>query len=57
MNKLSLDYPAHILLLLQSVKDFTFGAFKGFLNGIFVLLATYGIASQPHETLHISRDH
>ena len=44
MKKLSLAYPAPILVLLQNVQDFTYGAFMGFICGIFVHLATPHIA-------------
>ena len=44
MKKLSFAYLAHILVLVQNVQDFTYGAFKGFLCGIFVHLATPHIA-------------
>ena len=45
MKKLSLDYPAQILVLLHSVQDFTYGAFRGFLCGVFVHLESHHIAS------------
>ena len=57
MKKPSLDYPADTLVLLQSLQDFTYLAFKGFLCGIFVHLATQHIPSQSFETLHTSPNH
>ena len=52
MKKLSLAYPAPILVALQNVQDFTYGAFKGFLCGIFVHLARPYITLKSLETLH-----
>ena len=52
MKKLSLAYPAPILVVLQNVQDFTYGAFKGFLCGVFVHLATPHIPSKSLEILH-----
>ena len=57
MKKLSLAYPAPILVLLQNVQNFTYGAFKGFICGMFIYLATLHIASKLLETLPTSLNH
>ena len=44
-------------MFLQSVQDFTGIAFKDFLCGVFVHLATHHIASELFETLHTSPNH
>ena len=52
MKKPSLECPAHILVLLQSLKDFTYLAFEDFLCNIIVYLATQHIPSQSFKPLH-----
>ena len=42
-EKISLQYLAHILVVLQRLKDFTYIAFKGLLCGNFVDLAVHHI--------------
>ena len=56
-KKISLDYRAQILVLLQSFKDFTYIALKGLLCGIFVYLGSHHIESKSFETLHKSPNH
>ena len=54
MKKLSLEYSTHILVLFWSLPDFTSIAFKGFLCGIFVHVATHHTASRSLEIFHAS---
>ena len=53
-KKPSLELVGHIIVVLQSLKDFTYVAFKGFLCFIFVYLAVHHIASKSFETFHTS---
>ena len=50
----SLEFLAHIIVVLQSLQDFTYLAFKGFLCFNFVDLAVHHIASKSFETFHPS---
>ena len=54
IKKPSLELVGHIILVLQSRKDFTYLAFKGFLCFNFVYLAVHHIASKSFETFHTS---
>ena len=50
----SLEFLAHIMVVLQSQQDFTYLAFKGFLCFNFLDLAVHDIASKSFETFHTS---
>ena len=50
--ELSFDYPAHILMVLQSLQDFTYVTFKGFVCAHFLDLAMHHIEWEPFDTLH-----
>ena len=52
LKKLNLDYSAEILLLLQSILDFTYMACKGLLCGIFAHLESHHIELKSFATLH-----
>ena len=54
IKKLSLEYFAHILVVFQGLKDFTYIAFKGLIYGNFVDLAIHHIESTSFETFHAS---
>ena len=54
MKKLSLDNLAHILVLWQTVQDFTYIPFGGFVYGIFVHLATRYTAWKSFQILQAS---
>ena len=54
MKKLSLEYSTHILVLFWSLPDFTCIAFKVFLCGMFVHVATHHTASRSLEIFHAS---
>ena len=54
VKKLSLEYFAHILVVFQGLKDFTYIAFKGLLCGSFVDLAIHHIEWTSFETFHAS---
>ena len=51
-KKLTLDYLEHILLLWQTLHDFTYMPFKTFLSGILVDLITHYTALKSFEILH-----
>ena len=53
-KKLTLDYLEHILLLWQTLHDFTYMPFKGFLSDILVHLGSRHTASKSFEILHAS---
>ena len=53
-KKLTLDYLEHILLLCQTLHDFTYVPFKGFLSDILVHLGSGHTASKSFEILHAS---
>ena len=57
MKKITLDYQRHILVLLHSVLEFSYIAFRAFTCGIFGDLATDHNASKSLETLHTSPKH
>ena len=54
MKKRSLDNLAHILVLWQTLQDFTYIPFSGFVYGIFVHLATRYTASKSFQILQAS---
>ena len=54
MKKLSLEHSTHILVLFWSLPDFTSIAFKGFLCGMFVHVATHHTTSRSLEIFHAS---
>ena len=56
-KKLTLDYLEHILVLWQTLHDFTYMPSKAFLSGILVDLATHHTASRSFEILHASSNH
>ena len=53
-KKPCLELVGHIIVVLQSPKDFTYVAFKGFLCFNFVYLAVHHIASKSFETFRTS---
>ena len=54
MKKLSLDYLAHILVIFQSLQDFTYLASNGLLYRILVDLASHHIVTKSFENLQES---
>ena len=54
LKKTSLELLGQIIVVLQSPKDFTYLAFKGFLCFNFVYLAVHHIASKSFETFQTS---
>ena len=54
IKKLSLEYFAHILVVFQGLKDFTYITFKGLIYGNFVDLAIHHIEWTSFETFHAS---
>ena len=57
MKNLSLQYPSHVFMVLQSLNDSMYIAFKGILCGDFVHLAIHHIESTSFETFHASLNH
>ena len=57
MKKVSLEWPSHIFVLLQSLQDFTYIAFKDLLCGNSIVLAIHHIESNSFETFHASSNH
>ena len=53
-EKTYLDYLEHILVLWQTLHDFTSMPFKAFLSGILVDFATHYTALESFEILHAS---
>ena len=53
-KKTTLELLERIIVVLQSPKDFTYVAFKGFLCFNFVFLAVHHVASKSFETFHTS---
>ena len=57
MKKVSLEWPSHIFVVLQSLQHFTYIAFKDLLCGNCIVLAIHHIESNSFETFHASSDH
>ena len=57
MKKVSLEWPSHIFVVLQSVQDFTYIAFMDLLCGSCIVLAIHHIESNSFETFHASSNH
>ena len=57
MKKRTLGYQRHILVLLHSLEDFSYIAFRSFICGIFCHLASDHIASKWFEIFHDSINH
>ena len=56
-EKISLEWPSHIFVVLQSLQDFTYIAFKDLLCGNSIVLAIHHIESNSFETFHASSNH
>ena len=57
MKKVSLEWASHIFVVLQSLQDFTYIAFKELLCGNSIVLAIHHIESNWFETFHTSSNH
>ena len=57
MKKVSLEWPSHIFVVLLSLQDFTYIAFKDLLCGNSIVLAIHHIESNSFETFHTSSNH
>ena len=57
MKKVSLEWPSHIFVVLQSLQDFTYIAFKDLLCGNSIVLAIHHIESNSFETFYASSNH
>ena len=57
MKKVSLEWPSHIFVVLQSLQDFTYIAFKDLLCGKSIVLAIHHIESNSFETFYASSNH
>ena len=57
MKKVSLEWPSHIFVVLQSLQDFTYIAFMDLLSGSCIVLAIHHIESNSFETFHASSNH
>ena len=57
MKKVSLEWPSRIFVVLQSLQDFTYIAFKDLLCGNSIVLAIHHIESNSFETFHASSNH
>ena len=57
MKKVSLEWPSHIFVLLQSLQAFTYIAFKDLLCGNCIVLAIHHIESNSFETFQASSNH
>ena len=57
MKKFSLEWPSHIFVVLQSLQDFTYIAFKDLLCGNSIVLAIHHIESNSFETFYSSSNH
>ena len=57
MKKVSLEWPSDIFVVLQSLQDFTYIAFKDLLCGNSIVLAIHHIESNSFETFHASSNH
>ena len=57
MKKISLEWPSHIFVVLQSLQDFTYIAFKDLLSGNSIVLAIHHIESNSFETFYASSNH
>ena len=57
MKKFSLEWPSHIFVVLLSLQDFTYIAFKDLLCGNSIVLAIHHIESNSFETFHASSNH
>ena len=57
MKKFSLEWPSHIFVVLQTLQDFTYIAFKDLLCGNCIVLAMHHIESNSFETFHASSNY
>ena len=57
MKKVSLEWPSHIFVVLQSLQDFIYIAFMDLLCGSCIVLAIHYIESNSFETFHASSNH
>ena len=57
MKKISLEWPSHIFVVLQSLQDFTYIAFKDLLCGNCIVLAIHHIELNSFETFYASSNH
>ena len=56
-KKISLEWPSHIFVVLQTLQEFTYIAFKDLLCGNSVVLAIHHIESNSFETFYASSNH